>query len=141
MKLELHRKVYLEDRTLGELYVNGVKFCDTLEDRDRGLGQALPLEQNIALKIKKQTAIPKGEYVVVISFSNRFQKLLPELLSVPAFGGIRIHPGNAPEDTDGCILVGRLSNNKVVSSRDTFGKLFTLLVKANKTEKITIEVY
>ena len=54
------------------------------------------------------TAIPAGRYRVGLSKSKRFGKLLPELFGVPQFDAIRIHGGNKPEDTEGCILVGTI---------------------------------
>ena len=113
-----------------------VKLCDTLEDTDRGL-----TPENIGTKkIYGQTAIPKGTYQVIISYSPRFQKQLPLLLNVPGFQGIRIHAGNTPEDSHGCILVGQASNNKVINSRITMTSLLSILTKASKKEKITITI-
>lgn len=85
-----------EDRTIGQLYVDGSFQWWTLENTLRPL----------SLKIQDRTAIPAGTYRVVLSMSRRFGVVLPEILAVPGFSGIRIHPGNTPADTSGCILVG-----------------------------------
>jgi hypothetical protein len=98
MKLRLVRHPEGEV-TLGDLYMDGIWFCHTLEDQDRQLEAG-------GLKIEHKTAIPLGTYAVVIDFSTRFQKLMPHVVNVPQFGGIRIHAGNTIFDTDGCILVG-----------------------------------
>lgn len=60
-------------------------------------------------------AILAGEYKLILSQSNRFKKVLPELLSVPGRSGIRIHAGNFVSDTQGCILLGAGRNIKETS--------------------------
>jgi hypothetical protein len=94
VELRLTRKEFTDRSTIGELHVNGVFECFTLEDTVR------------PVKIKGETAIPEGRYEVVVNFSERFQRPLPLLLNVPNFEGVRIHPGNTDKDTEGCILVG-----------------------------------
>ncbi len=140
MELKLVRKEFYEDRTISDLYVDGVLFCQVLEDVDRGLDSSMSKEVISKLKVYGKTAIPYGKYVVVISYSNRFEKLLPELLSVAGYGGIRIHPGNYPEDTEGCLLPGIKKGKIVANSRATFKALFAKLKTANAKEKITIEI-
>lgn len=142
MELILVRKIFTDKSTIGELFVNGQLFCHTLEDIDRLLDQDFTLEQNKSLKIYANTAIPYGKYKVVISYSPRFKKLMPLLLNVPAFMGIRIHPGNKSEHTEGCLLVGEHKGDPdyIVNSKSTFIKLLSLLTKAAKTEEITIQI-
>lgn len=96
MILVLKRNFKGPDYTIGKLYIDGHYFCDTLEDTVRPSGT----------KIAGRTAIPAGEYEVVKSYSPRFKKILPEILDVPGFTGVRIHAGNTAKDTDGCILLG-----------------------------------
>jgi len=128
MKLELKRKALSETYTIGWLFVDGMGFCDTLEDKVRPDG----------VKVWGETAIPAGTYKVIITESARFKRRLPLLVNVPMFEGIRIHPGNTAVDTHGCILVGVNSvKGKVTQSKATFNKLFTLMEKA---EDITIEI-
>ena len=126
--------------TIGKLYLNGVYFCDTLEDTDRGLYQGMPLQKIKDLKIKGATAIPKGKYKVTMNVvSPRFSKRatyqfcqgkLPRLLNVDGYEGVLIHIGNTAKDTEGCILVGQ---NKVVgqviNSTVTFQKLYAEMLK------------
>lgn len=123
LSLVLTRKDRTEKATIGELYVDGVFECYTLEDRDR-LAQGLP-------KIPGQTAIPSGAYSVVLTQSPRFGRVLPLLQNIPNFEGVRIHPGNKPEDTDGCILVGRICGpDQIAESRLAFDALFAKLEQA-----------
>lgn len=135
MKLELKRIIFTDRTTIGELSIDGVFFCHTLEDKDRKL-------ESGGRKIPEKTAIPRGEYEVDITFSNRFKKYLPELKNVPQFTGIRIHPGNNETNTEGCILVGdKVDDYSIMNSRVTFNDLFDLLEAAKtRGEKINLVV-
>lgn len=130
MKLELIRKHGTVGFTHGELRINGVFFCNTLEDQQR------------QVKIPGATAIPRGNYKVIINVSNRFKRRLPLLLNVPNFEGVRIHPGNTAKDTEGCILVGKyLAEGYVTNSRATFNQLMSRLEAVNKLgESITLDI-
>jgi hypothetical protein len=120
--------------TLGQLFYNGQEFCKTIEDIDRKLEVV-----GCHAKIPYLTAIPRGRYEVIISFSDRFKKYMPLLLNVPCFDGIRIHSGNRTEDTEGCLIVGSdFSGDSVINSRVTFTKLMTMLKSYEKKEKIWI---
>lgn len=115
MNLELKRDWCGETCTEGQLYDGKDFLAYTLEDVVRGAGE----------KIKGDTAIPAGRYQVVITHSPRFKRDLPLLLKVPNFEGIRIHPGNTANDTEGCILVGRKRiPGAVQESRLAFEPLF-----------------
>lgn len=140
MNLKLVRRKFDTLRTISDLYVNDVFFCNVLEDVDRGLTQDMSLSEIAAIKVHGATAIPYGTYQVINSFSPRFNKYLPLLLNVPGYSGIRIHPGNTELDTEGCLLPGVESKNKVINSRATFARLFSLLQKAEKTNKIVLTI-
>jgi hypothetical protein len=141
MELELTRSTKTGRSTIGDLTVNGIFECFILEDRDRGLRQDMAISELMALKIKTRTAIPKGRYEIVVSFSDRFQKMLPLLLDVPVFAGIRIHPGNTDADTEGCLLPGKTKSLDMVgSSRAAFTALFDKIKAALQREKIFITV-
>lgn len=121
MELLLKRIHKTATSTIGELSIDGKFECYTLEDIERDV------------KVKSETAIPKGKYKVVITPSNRFKRDLPLLLKVPNFEGIRIHSGNTNHDTEGCILVGQTrAADFIGSSRKAFDKLFTKLKKAKE---------
>ena len=141
MELELTRSVKTNKSTIGELTVNGVFECFILEDKDRGLRKDMPISELIVMKIKARTAIPTGRYEIVVSFSDKFQKMLPLLLDVPAFAGIRIHPGNTDANTEGCLLPGKTKSPDMIgSSRVAFTALFDKIKAALQREKIFITV-
>ena len=127
MLLQLEREPSTKKSTSGRLFVDGKFLCYTLEDVIRDV------------KVYGETAIPAGEYEVRLSRSPRFQKVLPEVLEVPNFVGIRIHAGNTAEDSHGCILVGsEQQKDKVLGSRVALEKLMSILEKA--TDKITLVI-
>lgn len=99
MDLRLYRDVLAPLYTLGVLSVDGDFLGYTCEDTDRQL-------ENGGEKIHGATAIPRGRYRVVLSWSPRFKKYMPEVLGVPQFTGVRIHGGNRSADTLGCPLLG-----------------------------------
>ena len=109
MNILIKRIARKDNYTIGKLYINGQYFCDTLEDKDRGLKQS---DNIITIKTKKifgKTAIPMGKYNVVLSYSPKFKKILPLVENVKGFSGIRIHQGNTADDTEGCIIVSEFS--------------------------------
>jgi len=126
MQITIKRLYKTETSTIGELLIDGVFECFTLEDAER------------PVKIKNETAIPKGTYRVIINQSNRFKRLLPLLLNVPNFEGVRIHSGNSNHDTEGCILVGQTRHkNYIGQSRKAFDKLFK---KMQAAKEITLTI-
>lgn len=141
MNITLNRIAKKAKYTIGKLYINDQYFCDTLEDTDRGLTQSMTEQQIVSKKVYGETAIPTGTYRIIISYSNKFKKQMPLLLNVPGFAGIRIHSGNTEKDSLGCILVGKnKAVGKVLESRDTYSKLFSILQEANKKETIKITI-
>lgn len=129
MKLRLLREPSsLAGATLGTLYINGVWECWTLEDEIQ------------AVKVAGTTCIPAGTYIVQITPSQRFHRLMPQLIDVPGFEGIRIHAGNVTTDTNGCILVGQQRGvDMVLRSRLAFNALYDKLRSAEGPITITIE--
>lgn len=137
MKLKLTRDILKETFTLGKLSINGEEKYFTVEDKDRNL-------ENGGVKVKGQTAIPKGTYKVDITFSPKYKKKMPILLNVPQFTGVRIHSGNDIDDTEGCILVGMSRNETtgwISESRKAISELYPMLFAAyERNEPITIEI-
>jgi hypothetical protein len=118
MNIQVKRIFLGETYTIGKLSIDGEYFCDTLEDTVRDPG----------VKIQDQTAIPYGTYKVILDFSIRFQRIMPHILDVPGFEGIRIHSGNTDKDTDGCILLGvNKIKGEVINSKVTFDKFFSII--------------
>jgi hypothetical protein len=152
IELKVIRTALRDTYTIGHLYVDGKYFCDTLEDKDRGLKNTMKINIITSHKVYGQTAIPvnalRGDsvyYDVILSHSPRFSSQafyksiggrLPEVLGVPGFDGIRIHVGNRPEDTHGCLLVGKNTvKGMVTESKPTYLALMTRLLQAEKEGK------
>ena len=143
MLITIDRAWKKDGYTISRLYVNGKLFgCNTLEDADRGLRQDMNLEEIKKKKVYGQTAIPRGSYECVYTYSNRFKKMLPLLKDVPGFDGIRIHSGNSAKDTEGCILVGlNLKKGMVLNSREWTNKLVSKMKEAwNRKERVIIVI-
>ena len=141
MNLTLFRKWPRKNCCIGLLFVNGERFCETLEDKivDTNKNGVFDKPEK---KVAGESAIPYGKYEVIYNWSPRFGRNLPRLLNVPHFEGILIHPGNDATDSSGCILVGRNTEvGKLTQSRVTSDKLNKLIEDAQrKGEKITIEI-
>lgn len=130
MELTLLRKTEINNTVLGELHINDKFFCYTLEDKIR------------TVKVKHQTCIPSGTYKIVMTLSQRFKTVLPLLLNVPNFEGIRIHAGNTAEDTSGCLLVGTAINGEtLLHSKVALQELMAKIKTAIKAkDEVTIKV-
>lgn len=152
MKLTLKRIARKEGYTIGRLYIddNPKPFCDTLEDTERGLEQAMPLDMIKRIKVKGETAIPTGTYELSMRhISPKYSRkkafaftggVMPRLLNVPGYEGVLIHSGNTAADSEGCILVGEnKAVGKVLNSMATFKALWAVL-NQRKSEPITITV-
>jgi hypothetical protein len=107
VNLLIIRKVFTDNSTIGELFLNGEKFCDTLE---------LPYIDNQ----KSISCIPIGQYKVRLrlpreSATRDYIHLLVQEVKDRSY--ILFHRGNTAKDTRGCILVGQGSQqNKVNNS-------------------------
>lgn len=129
MNLTLQRHPAEGQALFGRLEIDGAPFCVTLE--------------------RVAVAIPAGTYPVVVTPSARAKAgglwspspyfLLPLVTDVPGRSGIRFHAGNLPEQSDGCILVGRVrAKGVLVDSRKALGELLAKLYAA--PDAITLEV-
>lgn len=152
MKILIDRKWRKDTYTIGKVYINGQYFSESLEDRDRGLSDTMPLEQIINAKIYGETAIPKGTYEIKMTYSNRlhsrvyarkYNGKLPEVLNVKGFAGIRFHPFNKASESSGCISVGKNSiKGQVTQATNYFYKLVDnyILPAISRGEKVTLTI-
>ena len=126
LEMKLVRTEFKDTQTVGKLYLNGVYFCDTLEDKNRDLNKN-GIFDGSEKKVYSETCIPFGQYKVIINQSPRFKRLMPRLLNVPHFDGILIHNGVTEKNSAGCILVGSYDGQKLVRSKEIFNKLFEIM--------------
>ena len=139
MKVVVERKWKKKDYTIGRVFVDGVQFCNSLEDTDRGLSQDMSLVWIKAHKIFGKTAIPTGHYIVKMTHSPKYGRVMPEILNVKGYEGVRIHSGNSAEDTLGCILLGKNTKPGWISdSRATCQKFEAMLKQAGGTCELEI---
>lgn len=127
---------------IGNLFFNGIWFCYILEDTIRELKDLNydgDFEDKGEGKVYGETAIPEGTYKIILTMSPRFKKILPLLMDVPGFQGIRIHVGNKEQDSHGCLLPGLTTNSKqVLNSKLAFDELMKRFKSFDEIE-ITIE--
>ncbi|MCQ2279693.1 MAG: DUF5675 family protein [Bacteroidales bacterium] len=146
MEIEIVRKYFKSAYTIGTMLINGSYFCDTLELPDRGLFQGMPKEIGETVKITGNTAIPVGRYPLGLrtsKFSKEYDgKKLPQLFSVDFFTNIRIHHGNSPADTEGCIIIGtNSSKGKLSGTRKMVDKFIDLTCEAiDRGEKVFVTI-
>lgn len=133
-------RVFLDGKRFGD----GKKYCNSLEDEDRGLTSDMSVDEVLEVKNKHkgQTAIPRGRYKVTITYSPRFKKDMPLLNAVKGFTGIRLHPLNNADGSEGCIGFG--VNDKVgwISNSKYWTDLVTGIMKSaiNRGENVYITV-
>jgi hypothetical protein len=96
MNLEVRRQAFTRNATIGKMFIDGELECVTLEPVTLPAGD-----------LRKPRAIPAGTYPVTIRWSTKFGKHVPHVENVPNFVAIEIHVGNAPQNTEGCTLVGQ----------------------------------
>jgi hypothetical protein len=169
MKITIVRKYKKKDYTIGQLFIDGVLFCNTLEDPDRGLdNDKMTYDEMFKLKIPGNTAIPKGTYTITLDIQSpkftgyKYYKefcngYLPRVIGfkknvkgTPIYDGVLIHIAVKKTTgiekvatvawTEGCPLIGR---NSVVGGLTEGKKYFELLyneMKKRKNEGIILEI-
>lgn len=132
MEIKVRRKWLTEQSTISELTITRPGLPDvggmfTLEDKAREVFGRPVAEW----KIPGKTAIPAGRYRVVLSMSRRFGKVTPEILGVPGFSGVRMHPGNVAADTEGCVLPGLTRGNDFIGqSVKAYERIYPIISEA-----------
>lgn len=154
MNILLKREYKKDTYTIGKLFINNQYFCDTLEDKDRGLKDSMPLTTIKQLKKPKITAIPTGTYKITLNVvSPKFSKYtfyksinggrVPRLLNVKGYDGILIHVMDGARGADlseGCIGIGRnLIKGGLLQGKEYYKKLYTILKDTKEDITITIE--
>ena len=140
MRLTVKRIALKPTYTIGKLYIDGVYFCDTLEDPNRDHNKNGSLDDQGEGKVWGDTAIPFGTYKMILSYSPKFKRILPRLLNVPHFEGILIHRGNTAKDTHGCILVGKNTEVGKVTSSTVWEEKLVKLLKDSGQKEFTVEI-
>lgn len=120
MQVLIDRKWKKDTYTIGRVYIDGTFFCNSMEDKDRGLRQDMQESTIKRLKVYGETAIPTGQYIIKMTYSPKYKRIMPQVLDVKGFSGIRIHSGNTAKDSLGCILLGKNTAKGIITeSRKT----------------------
>ena len=154
MKIQVQRLYKKDTYTIGKMFIDGKYFCDTLEDKDRGLNSSMSESQIKGIKVYGETAIPMGTYKIDMNtISLKFSKYpfyqevckgkIPRLIGVKGFNGILIHVADGYKGASlvqGCIGIGK---NKIkgglLEGKETFKKLYSILSSCNN-DQIEIEI-
>ena len=145
MKIIVKRTEHAKSTT-GELWIDGVPQCVTLEDKCRADNEK---------KVYGETAIPYGEYKITLrkegtiyeDYKKRFADIRNErgtlwIRNIPGFEYVLIHVGNYCKDTLGCLLVGSriVSEVEIAESTKAYKRIYPVIADAlEKGEEVTIE--
>lgn len=136
MNLRLYRFHSSPDDTLGLLYLDDKFSAFTVEDEHRDK------------KIYGETRIPAGTYEIKLTNSPKFGRMMPEIVGVSDFTGIRIHSGNDEGDTEGCIVLGNAARfnhggkSRVEDSKSAVERIEPLIISALRGgEKVYLTIY
>lgn len=130
MNIRVERQIFSPYSTIGDLFIDGVHECFTLEP---------PWVDSSNIKPR---AIPEGTYTLSNRFSPKHGRSVPHVENVPGFEEIEIHWGNFPGDTEGCLLVGTTRGPNpdfIGGSKLAFSNLWEKLVPVwDRGEEINI---
>lgn len=142
MDIKVQRINYQEEYTEGKMYIDEEYFCDTLEDKDRNLSDNMSSTDIAKIKKHGVTAIPKGKYRVILSYSEKFKKILPEIVAVKCFSGVRIHSLNFATQSLGCIGIGYKSEDGIIRGGSKLQPQLIEIIKEviERKEEVTITI-
>ena len=111
---------YQSNHTKSMIFVDREFFCFGMEPEYKANNRVFG----------QRDLIPEGTYKVIMSYSPKFKRVLPEVVNVPFNSSVRIHAGNLPSDTSGCLLPGSyFLENTLMQSGVKFKKLQMLINK------------
>lgn len=137
MNIIVHRQHFGETFTISKMFFDGEDIgIFVLEDKYREI-EGQPVKD---WKVQNETAIPKGKYKLIFDFSNRFQRIMPHILDVEGFEGVRIHSGNSSESSSGCLILGLDWDGKSDWVSDSKKAVERFCDKLEDSKNITIEI-
>jgi hypothetical protein len=130
MELAVVRTDFTSLSTIGNFMIDNVKAYNSLE-----------LPWGDGANIHQKNCILPGTYEVIIDFSPHFQRNMPHILNVPDRDEIRIHIGNNPHDTEGCVLIGLSKGLDFIgNSKAAFDDFFLRLTTALENGRVYINI-
>ncbi len=143
MILELKRLKKLQDvknkngttskGTIGELYINGTFFCNTLEPDFPSYNTG---DNGRVAYDSYEIIVENGEIKVKYYWNNNKNKRV-----IYRDGSINIEVGNYRDNTKGCILVGTYQNNQLIDSKKAYDTLLSYITTSlNNEERIQLIV-
>jgi hypothetical protein len=140
MKITIKTIYKGENYIISNMYLNGVFFTNTIEDKIRDLNNDGDLNDPGEEKVYGKTAIPKGIYTLILNYSPKFKRILPRILNVPHFDGILIHNGVDENSSAGCLILGdNKIKGQVTNSKKRLEEFITKLLDSGD-KKHVIEI-
>lgn len=142
MEITLKRRYLGPEYTVGSWYFDDVYLCDIMEDKVRDINRDGDLDDPGEGKVFAETAIPYGRYKIELSMSPKFKRVLPMILNVKHFTGIRVHRGRTAKHSHGCLLPGEnKAKGQVLNSEKYEIEIIKQMMDAtNRGEKMFINI-
>ena len=134
LELLLDRRWKKDTYTIGIMSIDGKRFSETCEDKDRDLSADMPIEVIRHGKVFGKTAIPRGRYRIDMNtvspkfkdrrWAKKYGGIVPRLVGVPCWSGVLLHPFNYASQSEGCISVGENKvKGGVINAEEWFCKM------------------